>query len=105
MGKSVRNPNVKTYGGKELTGYLIGLAGQNMIYNIISSGLMYYFQSVIFLPAMAYSTIVAIAHRLSTIMNADLILVIDSGEIAERGTHAQLMEKKGIYYRMQMAQV
>ncbi len=49
-------------------------------------------------------TIIAIAHRLSTIMNADLILVIDGGEIAERGTHAELMEKKGIYYRMQMAQ-
>lgn len=52
---------VQTYTGKELTGYLVGLAGQNIIYNIISAGLMYYFQSVIFLPAMAYSTIVAIA--------------------------------------------
>ena len=50
-------------------------------------------------------TIVAIAHRLSTIMNADMILVIDGGEIAERGTHAQLMEKKGIYYNMQKAQI
>lgn len=61
MGKKLANPNVKTYGGKELTGYLVGLAGQNIIYNIVSAGLMYYFQSVIFLPAMAYTTIVAIA--------------------------------------------
>ena len=50
-------------------------------------------------------TIVAIAHRLSTIMNADLILVIHEGVIAESGTHEQLMEKKGIYYNMQKAQL
>ena len=48
-------------------------------------------------------TIVAIAHRLSTIMNADLILVIHEGEIVEHGTHAELMEKKGYYYKMQLA--
>jgi ATP-binding cassette subfamily B protein len=48
-------------------------------------------------------TIVAIAHRLSTIMNADLILVVHEGEIVERGTHAELMEKQGYYYRMQLA--
>lgn len=52
---------LNTYSGKELTGYLVGLAGQNIIYNITAAALMYYFQSVIFLPAMAYSTIVAIA--------------------------------------------
>lgn len=52
---------VRTYSGKELTGYLVGLAGQNIIYNITSAALMFYFQSVIFLPAMAYSSIVAIA--------------------------------------------
>ena len=50
-------------------------------------------------------TIIAIAHRLSTIMNADLILVIHEGVIAESGTHEQLMEKKGIYYNMQKAQI
>ena len=50
-------------------------------------------------------TIIAIAHRLSTIMNADLILVIHEGVIAESGTHEQLMEKKGIYYNMQKAQL
>ena len=50
-------------------------------------------------------TIIAIAHRLSTIMNADLILVINDGEIVERGTHAELMEKKGVYYNMQKTQI
>ncbi|MCR4641783.1 MAG: ABC transporter ATP-binding protein/permease [Lachnospiraceae bacterium] len=50
-------------------------------------------------------TIIAIAHRLSTIMNADLILVIHEGVIVESGTHDQLMEKKGIYYNMQKAQL
>ncbi len=50
-------------------------------------------------------TIIAIAHRLSTIMNADLILVIHEGVIAESGTHEELMEKKGIYYQMQKAQM
>lgn len=49
-------------------------------------------------------TIIAIAHRLSTIRNADLILVIEEGEIIERGTHNQLMSQKGAYYRMQLTQ-
>ena len=50
-------------------------------------------------------TIIAVAHRLSTIMNADMILVISGGEIVERGTHAELMDKKGVYYNMQKAQL
>ena len=41
-----------------------------------------------------------IAHRLSTIVNADKILVINSGEIVEQGTHQELISKKGIYYKM-----
>ena len=41
-----------------------------------------------------------IAHRLSSITDADNILVIDKGKIAEQGTHAKLLEKQGIYYNM-----
>ena len=41
-----------------------------------------------------------IAHRLSTIVNADRILLIDKGQIAEEGTHTSLMDKKGQYYRL-----
>jgi ATP-binding cassette subfamily B protein len=45
-----------------------------------------------------------IAHRLSTIKNADLILVLDRGEIMERGNHEQLMAKRGRYYQMYQLQ-
>ena len=45
-------------------------------------------------------TSVVIAHRLSTIHNADRIIVIDSGRIAEQGTHAELMERNGIYAKL-----
>jgi ABC-type multidrug transport system fused ATPase/permease subunit len=41
-----------------------------------------------------------IAHRLSTVMDADLILVLQHGRVAERGTHKQLIENAGEYARM-----
>jgi ATP-binding cassette subfamily B protein len=45
-----------------------------------------------------------IAHRLSTIRNADMILVIDQGQIIERGRHSELLTKQGFYYNLYMSQ-
>jgi subfamily B ATP-binding cassette protein MsbA len=45
-------------------------------------------------------TTLVIAHRLSTIENADMILVLDRGEIIERGTHSELLEAKGQYFHL-----
>lgn len=42
-------------------------------------------------------TIIMIAHRLKTVRNADQIVVVDSGKIAQLGTHTQLMQEGGIY--------
>ncbi|MCX8528440.1 MAG: ABC transporter ATP-binding protein [Rhodoluna sp.] len=54
--------------------------------------------------ATANRTTIAIAHRLSTVVNADVILVIDKGEIVERGTHKELLKLKGVYSRLIKAQ-
>lgn len=43
---------------------------------------------------------IVIAHRLSTVRNADLIVVLDGGQVAEQGTHSQLMEAGGLYSQM-----
>jgi len=51
-------------------------------------------------PLMRNRTTLAIAHRLSTILAADVILVVDKGEIVERGTHDELMELHGLYARL-----
>ena len=53
---------------------------------------------------MAGKTCFVIAHRLSTIANADLILVVDQGDVVEQGTHQSLMAKKGFYYQLYAAQ-
>lgn len=49
-------------------------------------------------------TSLIIAHRLSTIQDADLIVVMDEGRIAETGSHANLLAKKGKYYQLYMTQ-
>ena len=49
-------------------------------------------------------TCLMIAHRLSTIRNADRIIVLHHGEVREIGSHAELMEKQGIYYRLYQLQ-
>ena len=45
-------------------------------------------------------TVFVIAHRLSTVRNSDVIMVLDHGSIIERGTHEQLITKKGTYYQL-----
>lgn len=47
-------------------------------------------------------TVITIAHRLSTIENADMIYVFDQGRVAEHGSHSELMEAHGVYYRLYM---
>jgi len=46
------------------------------------------------------NSVFVIAHRLSTVQNSNVIMVLDKGEIIERGTHEQLIEEKGVYYRL-----
>ena len=45
-------------------------------------------------------TVFVIAHRLSTIRNSDVIMVLENGEIIERGNHDELIEKQGRYYQL-----
>src|SRR5262249_35044218 len=49
-------------------------------------------------------TTLLIAHRLSTIRNADWIVVVDEGRIAERGTHTELLERQGLYAHLHRIQ-
>ncbi len=50
--------------------------------------------------ARAGRTVFVIAHRLATIRDADLIVVLESGSVAEAGTHAELLERDGLYSRL-----
>ena len=67
----------RTYSGKELAGYLVGMFGQNLIYNIISTGLYFYFQNVICLPAMALGWIMTIARIWDAINDLMMGTIVD----------------------------
>jgi ATP-binding cassette subfamily B protein/subfamily B ATP-binding cassette protein MsbA len=54
---------------------------------------------------LAGRTTFIIAHRLSTVRRADLILLMEDGRIVERGTHAQLMDARGMYHDMVLRQM
>jgi ABC-type multidrug transport system fused ATPase/permease subunit len=53
---------------------------------------------------MKGKTSFVVAHRLSTIANSDLILVMNKGNVIEKGTHEELLEKHGFYYELYNAQ-
>ena len=77
MGKRAARTNVATYTTKELAGFLTGLAGQNIIYNIIASGLAFYFQSVIFIPVAAYTAIFAVARVWDAVNDPMMGTIVD----------------------------
>ncbi|MBQ7638845.1 MAG: MFS transporter [Clostridia bacterium] len=77
MGKKIPRNYGTTYSRKELTGYLVGLAGQNIIYNIIGTGLTFYFQNVIFIPAIACSVIFAIARVWDAVNDPMMGTIVD----------------------------
>lgn len=56
------------------------------------------------IPFLDGRTRVIVAHRLSTVRRADLIVVMDQGRIVERGTHATLMARAGLYARLWRSQ-
>ena len=49
-------------------------------------------------------TSIIVAHRLSTIKHCDKIVLIENGNILEQGTHLELLDKKGIYYKMYISE-
>jgi ATP-binding cassette, subfamily B, multidrug efflux pump len=53
---------------------------------------------------MIRRTSIVVAHRLSTIRSADKIIVLSKGRIIETGTHIELMDKKGFYFRLNQLQ-
>ncbi|MDD6604219.1 MAG: MFS transporter [Eubacteriales bacterium] len=67
----------RTYTKKELSGYLVGMFGQNLIYNIVATGLYFYFQNVICLPAMALGWIFALARVWDAVNDPMMGTIVD----------------------------
>lgn len=67
----------KTYTKKEAAGFLTGMFGQNLIYNIVATGLYFYFQNVICLPAMAIGWIMAIARIWDAVNDPMMGTIVD----------------------------
>ena len=75
--KLVNAETLNTYTAKERNMYLIGLAGQNIIYNIVGTALQYYFESVIFIPTAIVATIMAIARGWDAINDPMMGTIVD----------------------------
>ncbi len=71
------NSTAKTYTKKEAAGFLTGMFGQNLIYNIVATGLYFYFQNVICLPAMALGWIMTIARIWDAINDPMMGTIVD----------------------------
>lgn len=71
------NNLAKTYTKKEAAGFLVGMFGQNLIYNIVVTGLYFYFQNVICLPAMALGWIMTIARIWDAINDPMMGTIVD----------------------------
>ncbi len=56
------------------------------------------------LNELSDTTKIIIAHRISSVKNADEIIVLDNGEIVEKGVHEELLAKKGLYYETYLSQ-
>ena len=69
--------SAKTYTKKEAAGFLTGMFGQNLIYNVVATGLYFYFQNVICLPAMALGWIMAIARVWDAINDPMMGTIVD----------------------------
>ena len=69
--------SAKTYTKKEAAGFLTGMFGQNLIYNVLATGLYFYFQNVICLPAMALGWIMAIARVWDAINDPMMGTIVD----------------------------
>ena len=77
MSRKKEYDGIHTYTIKERNIYLIGLAGQNIIYNIIGAGLQYYFESVIFLPALAVGAIMTSARVYDAFIDPIMGSIVD----------------------------
>lgn len=73
--------------------YLFWLSSRILQYFVIS-------QVQQTLASCPNQTLLVIAHRLKTIEKADQIVLIDGGQVMEQGTHKELMDKKGSYYKL-----
>ena len=81
--------NINTYSKKERNMFLTGMFGQNMIYNVVTVGLYYYFQNVICLPAIAFGWIFAIARIWDAINDPMMGSIVD--KTRTNGVNADLI--------------